>query len=489
MGQLLKIIKIKSVITDNIKDAIIQLDLVNKDVAGLDNRQNDLTDILNKSFNQLDNRQDDLAQKANIDFENLNNRQDDLAKKAVVNFENLNNRQDDLAKKATVNFENLNNRQDDLAKKANIDFEKLNNRQDDLAKKTIGDFENLNNRQDDLAKKATVNFENLNNRQNDLTKITTSSVAQLNNRQNDINKVVLDFTKNSKAQTKNITSIANRLTLSEQGFIELRKLLNEFSQQTSLLSSSLNTVLTNFSSNKSKSKLQTSLIKLNDLCNEMNYASYENVFRGSDKLITERLSYYLKFLKNIKTSNKNYVLDLGCGRGEFVEMLNKNKINALGVDLNKSSVEHAKSKNINVKQADIFKVLKSATPKTLPAISAFHLVEHLTFPELESFLQLTATRLKPGGILLIETPNILNLQVAASDFYKDPTHIRPVHPSMLEYWLKFSGFSKIKIDFLHPFPENERLTIQKGSKIIDKNFDKLNNLIFGARDCAIIAVK
>ncbi len=484
---------------NQIKDIVLQFDSVNKDILGIDNRQNDLTEILNSSFKNIDNRQNDLSEKTDKTFIDLNNRQDDLTKKSNESFIKLNKRQDDLTEKTNETFEKLNNKQDDLTDKSIKSFEKLNNRQNDLTQKLNDSLNKLDNRQNDLTEKANEIFEKINNRQNDLTKKANEIFAKINNRQNDltgnfeklnnrqnnINKTI----KSSANVSANINALTKRLTLSEQGFTELNKLLNEFSQQTSLLSSSLNTALTDFSSGKDKAKLQSSLLELNDLWKDLDYASYENVCRGSDKLITERLSYYLKWLKNIKTTNRAYVLDLGCGRGEFVALLNNNKINARGIDLNKFSIQHAKSKNINVKQADIFKELKRVKPKTLPAISAFHLVEHLTFAELQSFLQLTASRLKPGGILLIETPNILNIQVAASDFYKDPTHIRPVHPYTLEHWLKHSGFSKIEVEFLHSFPEDERLEIPKNSKISGKNFEKLNNLIFGARDCAIIAVK
>ncbi|MCK5851481.1 methyltransferase domain-containing protein [bacterium] len=501
-----------------IKNITLQFDSVNKDILGIDNRQNDLTEILNNSFKNIDNRQSDLAKKTNKTFIDLNNRQDDLTKKTNGTFEKLNNRQDNLTKKSTKSFEKLNdrqndlthklndslyklnNRQDDLTKKSNETFEKLNNRQDDLTKKSNETFEKLNNRQDDLTEKSNETFEKLNNRQDDLTEKSNSIFEKLSNRQDDLAGIFKKYNnhqneidktlKSSSSDFKtNINAISDRLTLSEQGFTELNALLNVFSKQTSLLSSSLNTALTDFSSVNDKTKLKSSLLELNSLWNDIDYASYENTCRGTDKLITERLSYYLKWFENIKTTKQTYVLDLGCGRGEFVELLNNNKIHARGVDLNKFSVQHAKSKKINVKQADIFEELKRFKPKTLPAISAFHLVEHLTFTELQSLLQLAATRLKPGGILLIETPNILNIQVAASDFYKDPTHIRPVHPSTLSHWLKHSGFSKIKIEFLHPFPKDEQLKISKTAKIAGENFNKLNNLIYGARDCAIIAVK
>ena len=333
----------------------------------------------------------------------------------------------------------------------------VDNRQNDLTKKLAGSFDNLNKRQNDLAEKSTDLFDKVNSKQDD--------------------------------SGLKLSSLTERINLSDKGFTELVNLMNELSDQTSILKSSLNNALSDFSSSKDKSKLQSSLNILKDLWNDSDYAAYENAYRGSDELITKRLSYYLKWFKNIDTSKQNCVLDLGCGRGEFVELLNNNKINARGIDLNKFSIKHAKEKNIHVKCADIFKELKKTKQETVPAISAFHVIEHFNFTELQSFLQLAATRLKPGGVLLLETPNALNLQVAASDFYKDPTHVRPVHPAAIEFWLKHAGFSKVELNFIHPFSEDEQLEKIENAESINSNFSKLNEMIFGARDCAIIAIK
>jgi len=348
-------------------------------------------------------------------------------------------------------------------------------KQDIIAAQAKDLFEKTDARQDGLANKVNSLFKDLNARQDDLTKKVNTSFKKLNAREDNIGD--------------NLKALAERVELSEKGFTELNGLMKEINDQTCLLKSSLNNALTDFSSDKDKSKLQASLGKLKDLWNDSDYTAFENAYRGDDKLIYERLNYYLKWLKKIKTTKQACILDLGCGRGEFVELLNNNKIHARGIDLNKTSVKLAKEKNLKVKHADLFKELKRIKQETLPAISAFHVIEHFNFKELQLFLQLAATRLKPGGILLLETPNALNLQIAASDFYKDPTHVRPVHPAAIEFWLKRSGFSKIELDFIHPFPKGEQLKKIKNSKLIDGNFNKLNDLVFGARDCAIIAKK
>ncbi len=373
------------------------------------------------------------------------------------------------------NINGIDKRQNDLSEKLIKTFDDLNKRQNDLSEKLIKTFDDLNKRQNDLSEKLIKTFDDLNKRQNDLSEKSADSFDKLNAKQDDTGR--------------NLTALAERIKLSEQGFTELSNLMKEFSNQTSLLNSSLNNALSDFSENKNKSNLKSSLNVLKDLWNDSDYAAYENAYRGADKIISERLNYYLKWLNNIETSKKNYVLDLGCGRGEFVELLNNNKIHAYGIDLNVISVKHAKEKNINVKCADIFKELKKTKPETLPAISAFHVIEHFDFTELQSFLQLSATRIKKGGMLLLETPNALNLQVAASDFYKDPTHVRPVHPVAIEFWLKRAGFSEIELNFIHPFSENEQLEKIDTSDSINSNFSKLNEMIFGARDCAIIAKK
>ena len=235
----------------------------------------------------------------------------------------------------------------------------------------------------------------------------------------------------------------------------------------------------------------SSIIECKKVLGDEAYLALEDAQRGSEEEITERLQYYLPKIKHITTSATSYFLDIGCGRGEFVQLLTDNDKHARGIDINTVAVAGAKAKGLSVKCTDLFTELERIKPGTLAGISAFHVVEHMPFKHIYRCIELAYSRLKDGGILLLETPNALNLRVAACEFYRDPTHNQPVHPTTLEYTLNQVGFSDITIDFLHPFPKSESLTIRGKSytKSLSSNFKTLNELLLGSRDCTVIATK
>ena len=113
-------------------------------------------------------------------------------------------------------------------------------------------------------------------------------------------------------------------------------------------------------------------------------------------------------------------------------------------------------------------------------IAAFHVIEHLAFDEQVTFLSRAARKLRPGGCLLLETPNAKSIVTAASDFYRDPTHTRPVHPDTLVHFLREAGFVSADVRFLHPF-DDERARDGGDEE------NEIKDLLFGARDCAVIA--
>ena len=140
---------------------------------------------------------------------------------------------------------------------------------------------------------------------------------------------------------------------------------------------------------------------------------------------------------------------------------------------------------------DLFQYLREAKEGSLAAVTAMHVIEHLTPSEQGEFLALSLKALKPGGLIAMETPNIMNLHVASCDFYSDITHVRPVHPVALRNRMKQMGYKDIDIKFLHPFPQSEQLTLDAPglNEEAKKNFEKINDLIWGCRDCVILATK
>ena len=208
------------------------------------------------------------------------------------------------------------------------------------------------------------------------------------------------------------------------------------------------------------------------------YLSFENRFRGEREEIENRYKNYLKYLNNdIKTA-----LDIGCGRGEWVGLLQKNAIKAEGIDLNFAMLNDASSHGIkNLQKIDAFDFFKNCSDNSFDLISAFHIIEHIPYEQLFIFLQEIKRISTPNAIILLETPNPANLLVAAFEFYKDPTHLNPLPSDVMQFTVEYMGFLDVKIKKLHPFPEKMR--IEEDSQTAQV----LNHYLYQERDYLIVA--
>ena len=220
------------------------------------------------------------------------------------------------------------------------------------------------------------------------------------------------------------------------------------------------------------------------------YELFEDESRGDVADIRERLGFYVPMLEKAALGG-GIVADLGCGRGELLELLKEKGVAALGIDNNEAAVIRGKKAGLDMECKDLFSYLREAKEGSLAAVTAMHVIEHMTPSEQGEFLALSLKALKPGGLIAMETPNIMNLHVASCDFYSDITHVRPVHPVALRNRMKQMGYKDIDIKFLHPFPESEQLILDAPGLSGDakKNFEKINDLIWGCRDCVILATK
>jgi O-antigen chain-terminating methyltransferase len=139
------------------------------------------------------------------------------------------------------------------------------------------------------------------------------------------------------------------------------------------------------------------------------------------------------------------VLDIGCGRGEWLALLKAHNIATRGVDLNAAMAEQARSRGLDVEQGDAIAHLRAGLPEGLAAITAFHVVEHLAFAELVALFDEAYRALAPGGIVLFETPNPENIVVGACTFNYDPTHRKPLPPDFLRFLAEARGFDAARI--------------------------------------------
>jgi SAM-dependent methyltransferase len=222
------------------------------------------------------------------------------------------------------------------------------------------------------------------------------------------------------------------------------------------------------------------------------YAQFESVFRGTREEITRRQEPYLDYVYFLKGGDLP-VLDLGCGRGEWLELLRRHGIPGYGVDTNKPFVEKNRERGLDVRLEDGAAHLASLPEGSLGAVSAFHLVEHIDLAALIALIDGALRALAPGGVLILETPNPTNLVVGASAFYLDPTHLKPIHPHFLEFLVEERGFVDVERRYLNPSPEPTFTVPQLGSEeqtaVMERLVDHLNWAFFGPQDTGVIGRK
>ncbi|HVF75640.1 MAG TPA: methyltransferase domain-containing protein [Acidimicrobiales bacterium] len=215
------------------------------------------------------------------------------------------------------------------------------------------------------------------------------------------------------------------------------------------------------------------------------YSQLEDVFRGSREDIKGRQRVYLPDMSDLP--GRAPVVDIGCGRGEWLELLAENGIPAYGVDTNKTFVDRNVERGLDVRYGDAIDHLLTVEPGSIGAVTAFHVVEHLPFEDLVRLVDAALVAIRPGGILLFETPNPTNLLVGASSFYIDPTHRSPVHPLYLEFLIGARGFTEVEVRYLHPAtdPGFPLPSDPEGHALLQR----LNDAFFGPQDYAAIGRK
>ncbi|MCP3709234.1 methyltransferase domain-containing protein [Paraburkholderia sp. CNPSo 3274] len=184
------------------------------------------------------------------------------------------------------------------------------------------------------------------------------------------------------------------------------------------------------------------------------YRAFEDRYRGSRELIKSRLAKYMPFVQPLATlypGEKTF--DLGCGRGEWLELMVETGFTALGADLDAEMLEACRERNLPVLQADAIAHLATLESDSHALISAFHVVEHVSFDQLRSLVSEALRVLKPGGLLILETPNPENIAVATSNFYLDPSHQKPIPPLLLSFVVEHAGFDRVKVVRLQEAPE------------------------------------
>ena len=223
------------------------------------------------------------------------------------------------------------------------------------------------------------------------------------------------------------------------------------------------------------------------------YVGFEDQFRGSPDVIRVRQESYLPYFEGASD-----VLDVGCGRGEFLDLLASRRINARGLDLNHEMVEVCRARGLDVAEEDVVSYLERVDDGALGGLFAAQVVEHLQPSYLLRFLELAYHKLRPGAPIVLETLNPACWVAFFDSFIRDITHVWPLHPETLRYLVLASGFSRADVVFRSPVPPEDRLqpiAAAAASPVADlvetfnANVEKLNARMFTNLDYAIVGRK
>jgi len=217
------------------------------------------------------------------------------------------------------------------------------------------------------------------------------------------------------------------------------------------------------------------------------YTGFENRFRGSEKHVKSQLEKYLPYF-----TEGGRILDLGCGRGEFLELLKEKGTEAEGIDINDQMVHICHEKGLNCQKADILEHLIQYDDSTLSGIFSSQVIEHLPPVYLKRMLELAYFKIRPQGIIVLETINPTSVFALVQIYHFDLSHQQPVHPQALKFILESSGFEEVEIQYSAPLEEEMLKTLPGAddlSTLLNQNIDSLNKLLYAPPNYAAIAVK
>ena len=210
------------------------------------------------------------------------------------------------------------------------------------------------------------------------------------------------------------------------------------------------------------------------------YFALEDTLRGTPEQVKDTVQIYLPVLRAAAITTD--ILDVGCGRGEWLEVLRDNGFQARGIDTNRIVLQRCRELSLDVVEAEALTYLGSLSDSSLNAVTAFHFAEHLPLDALVRFLDEAGRTLKPGGLLILETPNPENLLVGSCNFYLDPTHKNPLPIPTLKLLVEARGFRCQEVMKLHPVASAK-------IEVKDQLTSHLNHYLYGPMNYAIVARK
>ncbi|HYH05766.1 MAG TPA: class I SAM-dependent methyltransferase [Thermoanaerobaculia bacterium] len=235
-------------------------------------------------------------------------------------------------------------------------------------------------------------------------------------------------------------------------------------------------------------KIESVAVRVRDASNaaapssDVLYRRLEDSLRGGEAHVREDVMHYVN-----RAAEHQPVLDVGCGRGEFLVACRERGISARGVDTNERSVADLKAKGIDVSLAAIPECFASVADGSLGSVLAMHVVEHLPVDALFALFRESARVLREGGLLMIETPNAESMLVSASDFWRDPTHLAPRHAAALTVLAREHGFAIEDVRAVHELPEGTRIPIlESDAPELQRVIHAMNDRLFAPQDLRLV---
>ncbi|MEA5502226.1 class I SAM-dependent methyltransferase [Halotia wernerae UHCC 0503] len=213
------------------------------------------------------------------------------------------------------------------------------------------------------------------------------------------------------------------------------------------------------------------------------YVAFEDQFRGSREQIHDRLKVYLPLIEKTNFGKTDSpILDVGCGRGEWLQLLRESGYKSIGIDINRVMLEQCRDINLEVIESDAIAYLQSLPDESLGIVTGFHIIEHLPLTILINLIYEILRVLKPGGLAIFETPNPQNILVGTNNFYIDPTHLNPLPSPLVKFILEYAGFNAVEVMNLNPYEDSFKVS---GSDVADL----FNQYFYGPQDYGVIGRK
>jgi len=311
----------------------------------------------------------------------------------------------------------------------------------------------------------------------------------LNEISDGIDNLVLRYNKEWDAYSNNhmtgvIQSLTTKIDKLEADYSNAKYLLNNFVE----IESGLKEVISRIENVKDNKEEKEIIGKHISSLSLYQYSDFEQRFRGDEKKIREKLEGYSKHFEN-----SDDILDIGCGRGEFVEILKSKNKKCTGVDISDSMLKIAKEKGLNCINSDVLEYLKNKKNESIGGIFSSQVIEHFQPDYLREVVIQAQRTMKKGAIIILETINPLSLFALSRIFFLDITHQKPLHPEYMRYLFESSGFFDVEIIYSEGNLNAERLeTINPSNDIartFNQNVDKINDILFSSLEYTVKGIK